>query len=167
MVATTPLLFYLTSQPKETEMTFGITDLQNETETEVELQTTNLFNAGMIIQDEIIYVNSILDPIENLECYTIAWYHDNEKGQAIIYSQSFEQIQNNLPEGMNAFKFLDNQLVKKYLEINCLHLNSSSEIPEDYDITIGVLPIMACTKYHTTEWCEEQLGRTFDPVEGL
>jgi len=145
--------------------TMDVPVVETEIETKVEFQTTNLFDLGMDIQDEIVYVNNILDPIEKLDCYAIAWYHDEEEGQAIVYSKAFEEIKSNVPESLNAFKFMENQLVKKYLEINCLHLNYASEIPEDYTITIGMLPNLACTNYHSEKWCEEAFARTFDVIE--
>ena len=94
-----------------------------------EFYTTNLFDAKMNLPDELTYVNRILDPID-LECYAVAWYNPDETGQAIVFMESFEKINQSMPSNQTAFKFLENSLVRKYLEVNCLLLTESYSYPK-------------------------------------
>ena len=128
---------------------------------QTEYYTTNLFGAKMNLPDEINYVNKILDPLI-LDCYAVAWYNPDETGQAIVYMESFEEIQQSMPTNQTGFKFLENSLVRKYLEVNCLHLNSLDDLPENYDELFGVNPMTACLEYNSEDWCKISTGRTLE-----
>jgi len=123
--------------------------------------STNLFGAEMNIPDEIQYVNNILDKIE-LECYAVAWYNNTENGQAIVFMNTFKEIENSMPENQTGYKFLENTLVRKYLEINCLHLHTMNDLPNDYNNTMGMNPLDACLDYNDLKWFEKSTTRTLN-----
>jgi len=138
-----------------------INQAESEPITQENFFSTNLFDANMNLPDEISYVNKILDPID-LDCYAVAWYNATENGQAIIFMDAFKEIEKSMPSEQSSFKFLENILVRKYLEINCLHLHMITDLPENYDPNIGMLPQFACLEFNSLEWCENSTRRTLD-----
>ncbi len=118
-------------------------------------KSTNLFNLGLTLDEEIALVEHILSKIDNLQCMNVNWYGVNEKKQ-IFYNNSVGDIQFTLAEigitlemaGEPPFmSFIGNPVLQIYIEANCKHVWAIDEVPSNYDPTFGKEPLESCLNH--------------------
>lgn len=118
-------------------------------------KTTNLFNLGMSLQNEIALVEDIFSKT-NLKCLNVNWYGDFGGGKRqIFYNNSVEEIQVALIEmGITQdmteteqspfLLFLENKLVQTYAEIHCPHVENLMQVPDKYNPKTGINAYYIC-----------------------
>jgi len=118
-------------------------------------QSTNLFNLGMSLENEISLVEDIFSKT-NLQCMNVNWYGFSGKRQ-IFYNDSVGEIQVALLElgivqgdKINQppfLMFIDNKLVQTYVEIHCPHVENLMQVPDKYDSNVGVNAKYICLNH--------------------
>ena len=145
--------------------------------------TTNLFGMNMMVHDEYVYIDKILSGVE-LECYAVNFYNATADGRFVYYDTMLDGLRANMAdltlrpnlsenitakflnatvniENISIGRFLDNAIVKAYYEVNCRHLASEYDIPDDYNADIGTTAFEMCfeRKYIFTDLkCTYLLG---------
>ena len=114
--------------------------------------STNLFNLGLTLDEEIAFVEHVFAEVDNLECMNVNWYGFNQKKQ-IFYNESVGEIQSVLIEmgirdkmvGEPAFlHFIQNPILQTYIEVNCKHVWAIDKVPEFFDPNVGMEPYISC-----------------------
>lgn len=118
-------------------------------------KSTNLFNIGLTLDEEVALVEHILSKMDNLECMNVNWYGIHQKKQ-IFYNDSVGEIQLILSEiGIDPEKleqppfihFISNPVLQIYIEANCKHVWAIDEVPNQYDPTYGKEPLESCLNH--------------------
>lgn len=131
-----------------------------------EYPTTNLFGMNMMLDDEYTYINEILNGVEP-ECYAVNFYNATSEGDFVYYNTMVAKLRErmdgmfvkpNFAENITAKlhnatinksqltvgRFLDNPIVKVYFELNCKHLDSRYDVPDDFDKSLGISAYSMC-----------------------
>ena len=145
--------------------------------------TTNLFGMNMMVDEEYVYIDKILSGVE-LECYAVNFYNATADGRFVYYDTMLDGLRANMAdltlrpnlsenitakflnatvniENISIGRFLDNAIVKAYYEVNCRHLASEYDIPDDYNADIGTTAFEMCFERRQVYdlKCEYLLGR--------
>lgn len=119
-------------------------------------QSTNLFNLGNTLENEIALVEDIFSNV-NLRCINVNWYGQESSKKQIYYNESVFEIQVmikelELNEGEmkeNTFiQFINNPLTQIFVEVNCPHVENILEIPDKFDPNFkGMTALFACNSH--------------------
>jgi len=119
------------------------------------LTGTNLFYLGFSLDEEIALVEHIYSQVEDLECMNLNWYGVNMKRQ-IFYNESVGKIQEVLIElGINDYltdeapfiNMIHSPVMQLYIEVNCKHVWSIDDVPNQYDPDAGMEPFVSCMQH--------------------
>lgn len=116
-------------------------------------ESTNLFNLGMTLENEIALVEDIFSKT-NLRCVNVNWYGQDSSKRQIFYNESVFEIQITIKEleldegerRENTFiQFINNPITQTFVEVNCPHVENVLQIPEKFDPDFkGMTAYSAC-----------------------
>jgi len=119
-------------------------------------QSTNLFNLGNTLENEIALVEDIFSKV-NLRCVNVNWYGQDTSKKQIYYNESVFEIQIMIKELElnedemleNTFiEFINNPLTQIFVEVNCPHVKNVFEIPDKFDPNFkGMTAFFACNTH--------------------
>ncbi len=117
--------------------------------------STNFFNLGLTLDEEIALVEHIFAEVEDLECMNVNWYGIHEKKQ-IFYNESVGEIQSviyelglrdSMVDTPSFLYFIQSPIVQTYIETYCNHVWAIDKIPENYDPNAGMSPYISCLEH--------------------
>lgn len=133
------------------------------------LTSTNLFNLGLTLDEEIALVEEIYSRIDHLKCMNVNWYGSGGKRQ-IFYNESVGDIQSvfidlgitfEMVNESTFIHFITNPVMQLHIEVNCPHVWAIDEVPNEYDQNfnenIAMTPYQSCFDhpfFHQKEYCE-------------
>jgi len=133
------------------------------------LMSTNLFNLGLTLDEEIALVEEIYSRVDDLQCMNVNWYGSGGKRQ-IFYNDSVGDIQMvfldlgitfELVNESTFIHFITNPVMQLHIEVNCPHVWAIDEVPNEYDQNfnenIAMTPYQSCFDhpfFHQKEYCE-------------
>ena len=133
------------------------------------LMSTNLFNLGLTLDEEIALVEEIYSRVDDLQCMNVNWYGAGGKRQ-IFYNDSVGDIQMvfldlgitfELVNESTFIHFITNPVMQLHIEVNCPHVWAIDEVPNEYDQNfnenIAMTPYQSCFDhpfFHQKEYCE-------------
>lgn len=123
------------------------------------LMSTNLFNLGLTLDEEIALVEEIYSRIDDLQCMNVNWYGTGGKRQ-IFYNESVGDVQMvfldlgitfEMVNESTFIHFISNPVMQLYIEVNCPHVWAVDEIPNEYDQEfndkVAMSPYISCLNH--------------------